>query len=46
MSDYYSSFQNRFAGFGIPGIPGSRTTQQAFEMATSAHYRQFHEMKA
>lgn len=41
--NYDYSYQGRFTGF--PGMPGMRTAQQAFEMANSAQYRQFHGMK-
>ena len=37
--------QNRFAGGGM-GMGPNRFNQNPFEVASSAAYRQFHEMKA
>lgn len=42
MSDFYMYSQNRFIG----GNPMQNRTQYAFEMASSTHYRQFHEMRS
>ncbi len=41
MSDLYMYTQNRF----ITGNPLQNRTQYAFEMASSALHRQFHEMR-
>ena len=46
VGDSHMYGQSRFSGFGIPGLPGQRSNQQAFELATSAHYLQFHQLKA
>lgn len=45
MSDYYMYSQSRYMTGGSNN-PFQNRTQYAFELATSAHYRQFHEMKA
>ena len=45
MSEFYSYSQSRFM-MGGNSNPFQNRTQYAFELATSAHYRQFHEMKS
>lgn len=43
MSDYFMFGNNNYS---MGGNPFQNRTQYAFEQATSAHFRQFHELKA
>ena len=45
MNDNYMYTQNRFS-MGGSSNPFQNRTQYAFEVATSARYRQFHEMRS
>ena len=45
MNDFYSYSQSRYM-MGNNSNPFQNRTQYAFELATSAHYRQFHEMRS